>query len=98
MKSKLLNLYENYISWSALLTLPVWTLGGSSLVMATNSGEVFLFVLLLWSITFIICASYIDTYSSNSEQGDKRKELWLSAYCTLGLVVIVVSCLLTKWG
>lgn len=98
MKSKLLTLYENYVSWSALLTIPVWVLGGSSLVMATNSGEVLLFVLLLWSVTFIICASYIDTYSSSSKQDNKRKELWLSAYCTIGLIVIVVSYLLTKWG
>lgn len=66
--------------------------------MATNSGEVLLFVLLLWSVTFIVCASYIDTYSSNSKQDNKRKELWLSAYCTIGLIVIVVSCVLTKWG
>lgn len=98
MKSKLLTLYENYVSWSALLTIPVWVLGGSSLVMAANSGEVLLFVLLLWSVTFIMCASYIDTYSSNSKQDNKRKELWLSAYCTIGLIVIVVSCILTKWG
>ena len=98
MKSKLLNLYETYVSWSALLTLPVWVLGGSVLVMATNSGEVFLFILLLWSVTFIVCASYIDTYSSSSEQSNKRKELWLSAYCTIGLIVIIVSCMLTKWG
>lgn len=98
MKSKLLTLYENYVSWSALLTVPVWLLGGSALVMATNSGEVLLFVLLLWAVTFIVCASYIDTYSSSSEQDNKRKELWLSAYCTIGLIVIVVSCILTKWG
>lgn len=98
MKSKLLTLYENYVSWSALLTIPVWVLGGSSLVMATNSGEVLLFVLLLWSVTFIVCATYTDTYSSSSERDNKRKELWLSAYCTIGLIVIIVSCMLTKWG
>ena len=98
MKSKLVSIYENYVSWSALLTVPVWVLGGSALVMATNSGEVLLFVLLLWAVTFIVCASYIDTYSSSSERGNKRKELWLSAYCTIGLIVIVVSCILTKWG
>lgn len=98
MKSKLLTLYENYVSWSALLTVPVWVLSGSALVMATNSGEVLLFVLLLWAVTFIVCASYIDTYSSSSERDNKRKELWLSAYCTIGLVVLVVSCLVAKWG
>ena len=98
MKSKLVSLYENYVSWSALLTIPVWLLGGSALVMATNSGEVLLFVLLLWAVTFIVCASYIDTYSSSSERDNKRKELWLSAYCTIGLVVLVVSCLVAKWG
>lgn len=98
MKSKLLTLYENYVSWSALLTVPVWVLGGSALVMATNSGEVLLFVLLLWAVTFIVCASYIDTYSSSSERDNKRKELWLSVYCTIGLVVLVVSCLVAKWG
>lgn len=98
MKSKLLTLYENYVSWSALLTIPVWVLGGSSLVMATNSGEVLLFVLLLWAVTFIVCASYIETYSSSSERDNKRKELYLSIYCTIGLIVIVVSCILTKWG
>lgn len=98
MKSKLLTLYENYVSWSALLTVPVWVLGGSALVMATNSGEVLLFVLLLWAVTFIVCDSYIDTYSSSSELDNKRKELWLSAYCTIGLVVLVVSCLVAKWG
>ena len=98
MKSKLVSLYENYVSWSALLTIPVWLLGGSALVMATNSGEVLLFVLLLWAVTFIVCASYIDTYSNSSERDNKRKELWLSAYCTIGLVVLVVSCLVAKWG
>ena len=98
MKSKLVSIYENYVSWSALLTVPVWVLGGSALVMATNSGEVLLFVLLLWAVTFIVCASYIDTYSSSSERDNKRKELWLSAYCTIGLVVLVVSCLVAKWG
>ena len=98
MKSKLVSLYENYVSWSALLTVPVWVLGGSALVMATNSVEVLLFVLLLWAVTFIVCASYIDTYSSSSERDNKRKELWLSAYCTIGLVVLVVSCLVAKWG
>lgn len=98
MKSKLLTLYENYVSWSALLTVPVWVLGGSALVMATNSVEVLFFVLLLWAVTFIVCASYIDTYSSSSERDNKRKELWLSAYCTIGLIVLVVSCLVAKWG
>ena len=98
MKSKLVSLYENYVSWSALLTVPVGVLGGSALVMATNSVEVLLFVLLLWAVTFIVCASYIDTYSSSSERDNKRKELWLSAYCTIGLVVLVVSCLVAKWG
>lgn len=84
-----------YTSWSPLLSLPTWILVGMATVGIFGVKYVLIptYIVLIFSWFFVTV--YFHSYSSLSESFDRKLELGLIIYNTVGLIVLtylVIAC------
>ena len=77
-----------YTSWCPLLVLPTWIVLGMAVTGIFGAKYVLLPVFAVLIITWFFVAVYFHSYSSLSESFDRKLEVGLTIYNTVGLIVL----------
>ena len=88
MVKSLKNVLTLYTCWSPLLSLPTWVLVGMATVGIFDVKYVLIPTYIVLILTWFFVAVYFESYSSLSESFDKKLEVGLTVYNTVGLVVL----------
>ena len=83
------NTLNLYTCWSPILSLPTWVLVGMATVGIFDVKYVLIPTYIVLILTWFFVAVYFQSYSSLSESFDKKLEVGLTVYNTVGLVVLV---------
>ena len=89
MVKSLKSVLNLYTCWSPLLSLPTWVLVGMATVGIFGVKYVLIPSYLVLILTWFFVSVYFESYSSLSESFDKKLEVGLTVYNTVGLVVLV---------
>lgn len=89
MVKHLRNTLNLYSCWCPLLVLPTWIIVGMVVTGIFGAKTVLLPVFAVLVITWYFVTVYFESYSSLSESFDKKLEVGLTVYNTVGLVVLI---------
>lgn len=82
------NTFNLYTCWSPVLALPTWVLVGMATVGIFDVKYVLIPTYMVLILTWFFVAVYFESYSSLSKSFDKKLEVVLTVYNTVGLVVL----------
>lgn len=88
MVKSIKNVLNLYTCWSPLLSLPTWVLVGMATVGIFDVKYVLIPTYMVLILTWFFVAVYFESYSFLSESFDKKLEVGLIVYNTVGLVVL----------
>ena len=88
MTKQLRNIFNLYTSWSPLLSLPSWILVGMSTVVIFGVKYVLIPTYIVLILSWFFVTVYFHSYSSLSESFDRKLEVGLTIYNTVGLIVL----------
>ena len=89
MTKSVKSILEFYTCWCPLLVLPTWIIVGMVVTGIFGAKTVLLPVFAVLIITWYFVTVYFESYSSLSESFDKKLEVGLTVYNTVGLVVLI---------
>ena len=89
MAKQLRGILNLYTCWSPILSLPTWILVGMATVGIFDVKYVLIPTYIVLILTWFFVTVYFHSYSSLSEIFDKKLEVGLTVYNTVGLVVLV---------
>ena len=87
MVKSLKNVLNLYTCWSPILSLPTWILVGMATVGIFDVKYVLIPTYIVLILTWFFVSVYFQSYSSLSESFDKKLEVGLTVYNTVGLVL-----------
>ena len=89
MLKRIKSIVDFYVSWSPLLSLPIWLFTGLIVMAHYGYKSLILYYFGIWLLNWLFVGVYFETWNSYPEKDVKRTELLFSIYVTLCLVVSV---------